>query len=109
MRLGNKSPRGIQMDTLSLPLIHAGVSLTEALNHLKTERRSGLVVEDGDTYRLLHAGDLLRARAAGARTLDQVQEGEPAILLQDIHVQEFGIDLVRPLRTRSQFKQLLDS
>jgi hypothetical protein len=125
------------MNAVSVPLYQASsaVSLADILNDLRRLGRSGIVIEEGDEYRLVFAGELLSARAQGAKSLQDFLaiaqprgaaaiaqprgaytstalavsggvEYETMLLLGDSHAQRFRIDLVRPLRSWQEYETL---
>ena len=61
------------MDTVDLPIFSAAVTVDDALRDLRTKHRSGLVLEVPSGQLLLHAGDILKARAKGIATLGRSQ------------------------------------
>jgi hypothetical protein len=95
------------MDTVALPLLGSHSSVASAIAQLGRQGRSGLIVEQGDNYRVLHAGDLLRARRDGIEKLSEVGEGEPVMLLAPSHIASFGLDPIRPLRSQAQYQEFL--
>jgi hypothetical protein len=97
------------MDAISLPLVHNSDTVHLALARMKAYARGGVVVEDGDFYRLVHAGELLAARAACVEILASVKEGEPVRLVSSLDAQVHGMDLVRPLRTQPQYQSMFGS
>lgn len=97
------------MDSVELPLFLPDESISNALSELRAKNRSGLVVGEGNGYLLLYAGDLLRARASGATTLRDVANGEPVVILENHHIQQFQLDLTTPKNTWKEYEKFLQS
>src|SRR6266545_5886271 len=96
------------MDVTMLPMVWPGTSVGEALDLLNQRGRAGVVMQNvDDTYRLLHAGDLLRARAKQVGTIGQINAGRPVLLLDDTKAKQFNLDLVRPVRTADAYEKML--
>jgi len=98
------------MDVVILPLVWQTTPVGDALEMLKDSKRAGVVRENPDgTYRLLFAGDLLRARAAGKTLVEHVQGGRDVLLTDASMAASANVDLVRPHRTWQPWEQLLDA
>jgi hypothetical protein len=98
------------MDVVILPLVWHTTPVAEALEMLKDNKRAGVVRENPDgTYRLLFAGDLLRARATAKTLVEQVQGGRDILLMDAPMATSANVDLVRPHRTWQPWEHLLDA
>ncbi|MEO8076574.1 MAG: hypothetical protein ABI818_09620 [Acidobacteriota bacterium] len=98
------------MDVVTLPLVYSQAPVAQALELLRQYQRAGVVrYADNDTYELLFAGNLLRARAAGKTTVGEVEGGRRILIADAPIAREFHIDAVRPHRTYQQVEQMLDA
>lgn len=98
------------MDVVVLPMVWPDTKVNVALEMLQAHRRAGVVRQDlNDTYRLLFAGDLLRARAAGVSVAGEVEGGRPIFLVDSSTATAFNADLIRPRRTWAAYEQMLDA
>jgi hypothetical protein len=98
------------MDVIVLPLVWPNTPVAGALEMLHTYKRAGVVRQGwDDTYRLLYAGDLLRAREDGIAEVGQIDAGESVMIVEMPAVTTFSIDIVRPRRTEPQYEQMLDA
>jgi hypothetical protein len=99
------------MDVVSIPsyLQSESTSVSEALANLRQRERGGLVIQDGDACRLLFAGDLLRARAAGVTMVQDVQGGRPVLVLDETHANTRGLDLRSPFNTGAEYQDMLNA
>lgn len=99
----------IAVDVVTLPLVPPETQIGAALRILREQRRSGLVTRDrdGSNYRLLYAGDLLRARAAHTPTVGDVPDARPVLVLNARLAQSFALDLVRPMATGLSYERML--
>lgn len=99
------------MDVVSIPsyLQSGSTSVAEALADLRERERGGLVIQDGDACRLLFAGDVLRARAAGVTIVQEVQGGRPVVVLDETHESTRGLDLQSPFNTGAQYQDFLSA
>jgi hypothetical protein len=97
----------MRMPIVTVPLLRVPEKLTVkgALDVLRDQRRSGLVVEQANRYRLLHTGDLLEASEGGVQNIAGVN-GEPVFLPGNAHARRFQLDLVRPLNTPTGYAKL---
>jgi hypothetical protein len=92
-----------------IPLVWPQEQVSSALDLLHHRERSGLVVHSSaDTYQLLHAGDLLRARDVDISVVGSVTGGYEVFVVEPPIAQSFGVDLVRPGRTPGQYEDMLD-
>ena len=96
------------MDSVALPMYPAAGATTidKAVEDLDRQHRSGVVVENGDDYRLIYISDLLQAKAAGMIHVQQISAGDKVLLLTNVDAQNFGVDLVRPSKTIDQYMAL---
>jgi hypothetical protein len=97
------------MKSVTLPFFAATVSIGDALEQLRTDKRSGLIIAGDRGNTLLHTGDLLYARAKGIATVGKVGTGRPVILLQDRHIAQFGLNSKLPESTGKEFEQYLQN
>jgi hypothetical protein len=96
------------MDVVMVPLVWPGTPVGEALELLKRRERSGLVVQNPDeSYHLLYAGDLLRARAAGVSTVGEVERRHRVLTLNAEWASTYALDLVTPRRTGQNYERFL--
>jgi hypothetical protein len=98
------------MDVVMIPLVWPGEGVESALDVLRRRERAGLVVNNDPVhgYRLLHAGDMLRARQAGVPVVGEVTGGYPVLVVEPTLAESFHLDLVRPTLTWSQYEEVLD-
>ena len=95
------------MYVIAIPLVVSDTRVTDAIELLRRRQRSGLVVDRAnDHYHLLHAGDLLRARANKTVVVADVPGGHPVHLLDIGSAQKFGLDLIRPNRTPVEYERM---
>jgi CBS domain-containing protein len=98
------------MDVVTVPLVSPASTVEQALAAMNGARRAGVVVEEApDRYRLLFAGDLLRARASNVPVVGAIGGGEAVVLVDPLLAQSFQIDLVRPSRSPLAYEQMLDA
>jgi hypothetical protein len=99
----------LAMDVVMIPLVRPQEQVSSALDLLYRRERSGLLVQSpSDTYRLFHAGDLLRGRAADISVVERVTGGYEVLVVELSVAQSFGVDLIRPFRTPRQCEGMLD-
>jgi hypothetical protein len=98
------------MDSIDVPIYKQSgrIGIDDALGELRRKERGGVLIQDGNRYRLLFAGDLLRARRAGVLNVQDVSGGEPVMVTTEEHAISHGLDLHEPHRTRRQFENILD-
>jgi hypothetical protein len=102
---------GGSMDSLVLQLVRPSTSVVDALELLKASRRGGLVRQNPypyDSYDLIYAGALLRARAKGVRLISGVTEAETIMFVDMPTVRSFDLDAVKPFQTADSYEKLLD-
>jgi|SRR5579862_6171130 len=99
------------MDAVNVPLYRAAESnsIADVLTALRSQGRGGIVIENGNDYRVFYAGDLLRALNAGQANVQQVGGGESVELLDNSHVIAYGLDLVRPMQAQTQYQNMFAS
>lgn len=82
------------MDIVNLPLIESNTDVSSAINRLRVEARSGLVVHEADdSHHLLYAGDLLRARVKGIHAVGQIVGTRPVVLIDRNWANKHDLDL----------------
>jgi hypothetical protein len=100
------------VNVVTIPLARPDDQIGPLLEALQTSGRAGLVVheflEEPDRYRLLYAGDLLQARAAGVPTVGEVRGGHTVLVLDDKIAASDGLDLVFPMRTEQPYEVMLE-
>jgi hypothetical protein len=84
-------------------------TIEDVLKDLKSQGRSGVVIENGDDYRLIYLGDLLQAKTAGVTHLQQIATGEKVLLLNNLDALNFSVDLIRPHKTIDQYTALFEA
>ena len=96
------------MDVVTLPLIGHAASVVEAIEQMRKQQRAGVVVHrEDDTHALLYAGDLFQARDSEIRSVGEVPDAEPVMLLDLKRARKFGVDIVRPHRTAADYTEML--
>jgi hypothetical protein len=98
------------MDVVIIPLLRPQAEVASALELLRRWERAGVVVNPdwASSYRLLHAGDMLRARDAGIPVLAEVPGGYSVLTVDQPMADAFHLDLVRPALTWQQYETMLD-
>ena len=100
------------MDVVIVPLVNQDAKVGALLELLDRRERSGLVVhqflEGTQQYRLLYAGPLIEARRENVPTVNQVPGGHTVLVVDDAIARSFGLDLVRPRFTWTQYETMLD-
>jgi hypothetical protein len=97
------------MEVVTLPLVMPDFSVHAALRLMTSAARAGVVVAGSqDRYRLLFAGDLLRAREAGVAHVGGITQFEPVQIVNGALASRFDVDLVRPSASAQAYEKLLD-
>ena len=98
------------MDSIDVPIYQQSdrTSIDHALKELRRMKRGGLLIRNRDEYRLLFAGDLLRARRDGMVTVQDIPAGYPVMVATDEHVHIHGLNLLEPQRTGQGYEAMLD-
>jgi hypothetical protein len=99
------------VDSIDVPIYRqlGQDSIEDALAELRRKQRGGILIEDRGRYRLLFAGDLLRARHDGRLNVQDVPGGEPAMVATEEHAAAYGLDLDQPLHSWQQYETILDA
>lgn len=96
------------MDVVMLPLVPENASVAEALAHMRRHQRGGVIVQRAnDRHELLYAGDLLHAKASRVKSVREVPNAKPVVLLNPLSAKKFRVDIVRPHRTAGRYETML--
>jgi hypothetical protein len=96
------------MDAVWLPVLWQGDTPQNAMVAMEEAKCSGFLVENEDRYEVVSIEAVKEALGRDARTLAQVRQKEPVYLVRLDDAVAAGVDLIRPLRTATQYEALLD-
>jgi hypothetical protein len=106
-----RRPKEDVMDAVWLPVLNVHESLKNAVDAMRLHKCSGLLVEDDGSYNIAYIGSVLRAIDQHKKTLKSISFGsdDTVLLANNRNASQFKVDLVRPMRTGTQYEVFLDS
>jgi hypothetical protein len=95
------------MDAIWLPVFRQSDDLQAAKVAMDESKHSGVIVVDADRYDLVCIGSVMDAIGRGATKLSEASDRDPVHLAGVADAAHNGVDLIRPLKTRTEYEALL--
>lgn len=98
------------MDSVEVPVYKQSdrTTINDALSELRRWERGAIVIHDQTGYRLLFAGELLRARRDGVEIVQDIAGGEPMLAATEKEARSHDLNLHWPEDSQHQFEAILD-